>query len=287
MRAVIVVHWAASMVDVAAVRAWADPRGVPVIEDAAQAHGATWHGRRAGSLGRLGCFSMQHSKVLTCGEGGAVVTDDDELAGRLEELRADSRRYRADRRPGELELAETGSVLGANFCLGEFAAALLCAQLPLLDEQHASRDCSYRALAAGLAGVPGVRLPHRYPAQDGLSIYELPILFDRVLGVNNTSIAAALTAELGVRVYTPRPPLHRSALLRPATKPALAPLSTAFERRHVGRAFPGAETVATEAVLLHHSALLEPANMDDVVAAVAKVATAARGRHLIRARALS
>ncbi|TDB82453.1 DegT/DnrJ/EryC1/StrS aminotransferase family protein [Micromonospora sp. KC721] len=277
VRAVVVVHWAATMADVPAISAVADGRGCAVIEDAAQAHGARWLGRAAGTLGRLGCFSMQHSKVLTSGEGGAVVTDDDALAGRLEELRADSRRYRDDPREGELDLRETATVMGANFCLSEFAAALLCAQLPLLDEQHAVRNRNYDRLAEFLADVPSVRLLRRRPEQDQLSLYEVPIVFDRLpAGMDNAWAAAALTAELGMRAYPPRPPLPRSPLLRPWTKPALAPLTERFVARHRGRTFPGADHLASHSVLLHHSAFLgDEQDMADVAAAVAKVAGAA------------
>lgn len=276
-RAVIVVHWASAMADVPALTEFADRRGMAVIEDAAQAHGARWAGRPAGSLGRLGCFSMQHAKVLTCGEGGAVVTDDDGLVDRLEELRADSRRYRPAARPGELDLAETASVLGANFCLDEFGAALLCEQLTLLDAQHEIRNANYARLAALIADVPGVSLLRRSPHQDRLSLYEVPLIFDPLRpGTDNAWVAAALTAELGTRGYPPRVPLHRSPLLRPSTKATLAPLAAEFARRHEGRAFPGAEWLSARAVLLHHSAFLGPAtDMRDLAAAVAKVAAVA------------
>jgi L-glutamine:2-deoxy-scyllo-inosose/3-amino-2,3-dideoxy-scyllo-inosose aminotransferase len=90
-RAVVVVHWSCAMADVPAIASVAEPRQMAVIEDCAQAHGAAWMDRPAGSQGCLGCFSMQQGKVLTAGEGGAVVTNDDRLAGVLEELRADSR----------------------------------------------------------------------------------------------------------------------------------------------------------------------------------------------------
>ncbi|GAB7046432.1 DegT/DnrJ/EryC1/StrS family aminotransferase [Catenuloplanes indicus] len=273
-RAAIVVHWACAMADVPAITAVADGLGITVIEDAAQAHGARWLGRPAGSLGRLGCFSMQHAKVLTCGEGGAVVTDSDELDRRLQELRADSRRYRAPHETGALELAETAGVMGANFCLSEFGAAVLCSQLGLLDDQHETRNRNYRLLDDLLSGIDGVRLLAHRPEQDRLSLYEVPIVFeDLPPGRDNRWVAAALAAELGTRVYPPRVPLHRSPLLRPSTKPALAPLAAEFGRLHAGRRFPGAEHLAGHAVLLHHSAFLGPAeDMVDVAAAVGKVA---------------
>lgn len=275
--AVIAVHWACTMADVPALIAAAEPLGADVIEDAAQAHGARWLGRPAGSLGAAGCFSMQHSKVLTCGEGGAVVTDDAERAGLMEELRADSRRYRSDFVRGELPLKESATTMGANFCLSEFAAALLCEQLEILDEQHEIRGRNYATLERLLEEVPGVRLPYRNPAQDRLSLYEVPLIFDPLpQGATNAWAADALTAELGMRAYPPRPPLSRSPLLAPWRKSTLAPLAEAFKARNDGRRFPGAEYLAAHAVLMHHSAFLgTEEDMVDIAAAAAKVA-----RHL-------
>jgi dTDP-4-amino-4,6-dideoxygalactose transaminase len=277
LRAVVAVHWACAMADVPAITAAASS-GVTVIEDAAQAHGARWAGRGAGSLGRLGCFSMQHSKVLTAGEGGAVVTDDDALAGRLEELRADSRRYREEAVEGELDLRETASVMGANFCLSEFGAAVLCAQVRLLDEQHKVRNHNYARLGEFIADVPGVRLLRQAPEQDALSLYEVPIIFDPLPpGRDNAWAAAALTTELGMRAYPPRPPLHRSPLLRPWTKPSLGPLAVRFVEQHRGRRFEGADYLTRHAVLLHHSAFLGDENdMADLATAVTKIAYFAR-----------
>ncbi|ANS70534.1 DegT/DnrJ/EryC1/StrS aminotransferase [Streptomyces lincolnensis] len=279
-RALLVVHWACGMADVPALSSVTDPLGMSVIEDAAQAHGARWQGRAAGSLGRLGCFSMQQGKVLTCGEGGAVVTNDDALAPVLEELRADSRRYRPTPREGALELVDTASTMGSNYCLGEFASALLCSQLRLLDRQHAVRNNNYQRLAAALSGVSGVRLLRHRPEQDRLSLYEIPIVFDPLPGdMGNAWVADALSAELGVHVYTPRVPLSRSPLLRPWTKPTVTPLADRFVAVHRGRTYPGAEYLSSHSILLHHSAFLGgERDMDDIAAAVEKVADRIRSR---------
>jgi L-glutamine:2-deoxy-scyllo-inosose/3-amino-2,3-dideoxy-scyllo-inosose aminotransferase len=273
-RAMVVVHWACAMADVPALAATAAPHGITVIEDAAQAHGARWLGRSAGSLGRLGCFSMQQSKVLTGGEGGAVVTDDDELVVALQELRADSRSYRTGATPpGALDLTESAGVMGANFCLNELSAAVLCAQLAELDRQHAIRNRNYRRLAELLAGVPGVRLLRHRTEQTKMSIYEAALLFDPLpAGTTNAWIAGALSAELGVRCYPPREPLDRSRLLRPWTKPALRPLAERYLALHKGRTYPNAEHLSQHAVLFPHSAFLgQERDMADIASAVAKV----------------
>lgn len=260
-----------------AIMSTAQSHGIAVVEDSAQAHGATWLGRHAGTFGTVGCFSMQNGKVLTGGEGGAVVTDDPRLAGVLEELRADSRRYRSDQaRPGELELDETATVMGANFCLNEFSAAVLCAQLAQLDAQHEIRNRNHAILDALLQDVPNVRLLRAAPRQTRLSIYEAPIIFDTLpAGKSNADVAGALTAELGVAFYPPREPLDRSRLLRPSTKPALEPLARRYHELQRGRRYPNAEWLAGHAVLTHHSTFLgDESDMADIATAIIKVTTA-------------
>jgi dTDP-4-amino-4,6-dideoxygalactose transaminase len=273
-RAVVAVHWASNMADIPAIQDVAEAYGMSVVEDCAQAHGATWQGRQAGSLGRLGCFSFQHGKVLTCGEGGAVVTDDDALAPVLQELRADSRRYRTGATPrGELDLEETASVQGANFCLSEFNAAVACAQLTTLDAQHRIRNRNYALLAELVAELDGVRLLRPPPAQTRISIYEGTVIFDRLpAGMTNADLATALTAELGKRFYVTDEPLHRSPLLRPWTKPLLAPLAARFAQIHRDRAYPNTEWLAAHSIQTHHSTFLGPEDdMYDVAGAIGKV----------------
>ncbi|MFD8968202.1 DegT/DnrJ/EryC1/StrS family aminotransferase [Streptomyces sp. NPDC059568] len=280
-RAVIAVHWSCAMADIPALSAVAEPRGITVIEDCAQAHGARWLGRPAGSLGRLGCFSTQNGKVLSAGEGGAVVTDDDALAPVLEELRADSRRYRSDRgRPGELELTESASRMGANFGMNEFVAAILCAQLGALEDQHEIRNRNYALLTELIAGIPGVRLLRPAPEQDRMSIYELPVIFDELPGgMTNTEIGEALTAELGRPFYPSDAPLHNSVLLQPWTKPALAPLTERFVALHKDRTYPHSTFFAEHAVVTHHSTLLgDKQDMADIAQAIAKVVAAGTHR---------
>ncbi|PWK80680.1 L-glutamine:2-deoxy-scyllo-inosose/3-amino-2,3-dideoxy-scyllo-inosose aminotransferase [Lentzea atacamensis] len=279
--AVVAVHLACVMADVPSITAVAQQHGMAVVEDAAQAHGARWLGQAAGSMGRLGCFSMQQSKVLTGAEGGAVVTDDADLAAVLEELRADSRRY-----PGEpigggrLELVESATSMGANFCMNEFSAAILCAQFDDLEAQHVTRNTNYRRLTELLADVDGVRVLQPRAEQTQTSIYQGGIVFDPLPAtMPNDRVAEALTAELGVLFFPPREPLHRSRLLRPWMKPSLGPVAERFRQQHLDRRYPHAEYFARHAVLTHHSTFLgDEQDMADIATAVRKVVTAGFGR---------
>jgi dTDP-4-amino-4,6-dideoxygalactose transaminase len=138
--AVIVVHLYGQMPDMDALSRSASRAGVVLIEDAAQAHGASWCGRRAGSIGRAGCFSFYPSKNLGAfGDGGAVVTADVALADRIRSLR-DHGRSRCSRYHHEF--------IGNNSRLDALQAAVLDAKLPWLDtwtEARRSIAARYRA----------------------------------------------------------------------------------------------------------------------------------------------
>lgn len=147
-RAVLPVHLygrPAAMDDLADVAA---RHGLLLIEDAAQAHGATWRGRRAGSIGAAGCFSFYPTKNLgALGDGGAVTTDDAALAVRLRQLRnhGQSSRYRHEEH-------------SANSRLDDMQAALLHAKLAHLDGWNTDRRTQAERYRRLLAGAP-VRLP--------------------------------------------------------------------------------------------------------------------------------
>ena len=141
-RAIIPVHLYGQPADMLEIMAVARRHGLKVIEDAAQAHGATHYGRRAGGIGDLACFSFFPSKNLGCyGDGGMVTTDDPDLAARL-------RRLRDHGRTGKYEHAEVG--WGAR--LDALQAAILSAKLRHLDEWNDGRRAAaarYNALLAG------------------------------------------------------------------------------------------------------------------------------------------
>jgi dTDP-4-amino-4,6-dideoxygalactose transaminase len=148
-KAIIPVHLYGRCADMDAINALASEHGLTVIEDAAQAHGAELAGRRAGTLGHVGCFSFYPSKNLGAfGDAGAVVTSDDEIAERVRALRnyGESSRYHSDS-------------IGFNSRLDELQAAVLRVMLPHVDGWNDSRRALARAYGEKLAGSP-LGLPH-------------------------------------------------------------------------------------------------------------------------------
>ena len=165
-RALMPVHLYGHPVDLGPMLALAQARGLRVIEDCAQAHGARWHGQRVGAIGDIGCFSLYPTKNLgAIGDAGIVTTNDPGLADRLRELRQYGWRGR-----------QISEVPGFNSRLDELQAAILNAKLPHLDASNARR----RAIAAryldGLGNLP-LALPHVQP--DCEAVYHLFVVRSR------------------------------------------------------------------------------------------------------------
>ncbi|RKT82956.1 L-glutamine:2-deoxy-scyllo-inosose/3-amino-2,3-dideoxy-scyllo-inosose aminotransferase [Saccharopolyspora antimicrobica] len=275
-KAVIVVHLACTVADLDGIQQVVADTGIELIEDCAQAHGARWRGRPVGTFGSVGAFSFQVGKVLAGGEGGAVITADERLYRRAQQLRADSRRYRDQEVvAGEEELVESGEVMGGNYCMSELTAAVLLDQLPRLDAQHEHREKTAQVLEAGLAEL-GDFGPIPLPEQaDKRSVYEYGIRF-RPGTFGDASVervAQAVSAELGMALWPPDLPLHRSVMLNPHTKRRFASVwDDAGRERALGRDFSGSEKYRETTLIFHHKALLGGAeDAEDLVRAVAKV----------------
>jgi dTDP-4-amino-4,6-dideoxygalactose transaminase len=148
-KAIIPVHFAGQAADMARILDIAGRHGLTVIEDAAHGHGATWHGRKLGSIGEMGCFSFQSSKNLTAGEGGMILT----CSGELERL---LRAFHTCGRYPERPWYEH-HLIGGNYRMTEFQGALLLAQLARLEEQTRVRDENGRHLNVRLSRIPGIR----------------------------------------------------------------------------------------------------------------------------------
>jgi dTDP-4-amino-4,6-dideoxygalactose transaminase len=129
--------------------------GIAVIEDCAQAYGATWKGRPIGTIGDIGCFSLQQGKHITTGEGGIVVTDDEALARRLR-LFIDKAWGYGDPKPDHYFAA-------LNSRMSELQGAVALAQLGKLGFSVDQRQAMAGRLTAALAGAPGLTVPGAAP----------------------------------------------------------------------------------------------------------------------------
>jgi dTDP-4-amino-4,6-dideoxygalactose transaminase len=189
-RAIIVVDILGHPAEMDAIMALARRHAITVIEDAAQAPGATYNGRMAGTLGDIGVFSLNYHKTIHTGEGGVVVTDDDALAERLQLIR----------NHGEMVVREKGvkdivNMVGYNYRMTEIEAAIGSEQLRKLESLLAPRIEAAEYLGLHLSKIPGITPPAvRGNVRHGYYLYG--VRYDeKKFGVSRDRFVDALIAE--------------------------------------------------------------------------------------------
>ncbi|MGI8483438.1 MAG: DegT/DnrJ/EryC1/StrS family aminotransferase [Thermomicrobiales bacterium] len=267
-KAIIPVHLGGQPADMDRLATIARKHGLAIIEDAAHAHGSIWDGKPVGSMGDLGSFSMQASKNLNSGEGGAVVSNNDDLAERVISLR------NCGRVKGGVWYEHRE--FGGNFRLTEFQAAVLVAQLERYPAQLARRNANGQYLNAGLAEIDGILPQKRDPRTDihAHHLYSFRYDADAFHGLSRADFTEALRAE-GIPAGTGYPmPLNKQPIFTEqhfdvrATgyNPAYAP--TQYDRLDL----PNCQTACDDVVWIPQTVLLgDERDMNDVVAAVQKV----------------
>jgi dTDP-4-amino-4,6-dideoxygalactose transaminase len=237
VKAAIVSHLHGGLAPMREITEIAQRHGITVVEDAAQATGATVQGRRAGAWGDVGVLSFGGSKLLSAGRGGALLT-----------ARADVHQR------ARLALTRAGNVVCP---LSELQAAVLMPQLDRLAERHARRAAAVVRLTAALDGAAGLSA-FRNKAEGDPAYYKVGFRLDEAaLGLSRARLVAALRAE-GIAFDEGFRALHVGR--SPGRFRAAGGLAVA-ERAHRG------------AVVLHHPVLLgDDADLDQVAAAVGKVA---------------
>jgi perosamine synthetase len=272
-RAIIVVHlWgqAANMDEFLKI---GEEHGIPIIEDCAQAYLTTWKGRRVGSMGRLGCFSLQQSKHISAGDGGLVVTDDDDLAYRAR-LFADKGWDRAASGRGHIFLA-------MNYRISELQSAVTLAQLDRVESVCARRRELGDRLTEKLRGIPGV-----YPMtlQQGCdtTYWYYPIrVVEKEVGMSRDRFGAALGKEgIPNGTWLNKPLYLFEALLEQRTfGRSHHPFDSPAASRRVTYApglCPNAERTLEELLILTVHEFYAEQDVDDMAAGIRKVAAAAR-----------
>jgi dTDP-4-amino-4,6-dideoxygalactose transaminase len=154
--AILPVHLGGSAADLDTILAVGQKRKLPVLEDACQAHLGEWKNRKVGTWGDAGCFSFQASKNLNSGEGGAVLTNDEEFAEKCYTFHNNGRGRRLRGRDF------TYSATGANLRLTEFQAALLMAQMTRIEEQSRTREQNAAYLTSLLREIKGIAPARTY-----------------------------------------------------------------------------------------------------------------------------
>lgn len=269
-KAVIAVHIAGRPADMDSVLAVARKHNLFVIEDAAQAHAAAWRGTKVGALGDLGTFSFQASKNLNSGEGGILLSNNEEYA---------------DAAWSVMNVGRTRSgrwyehcVLGSNFRITEFQTALLRAQMKRLPEQTARRNENAEYLRSLLANIPGIRLPIADPRITTHAYHIFTFRYDPAEfgGKSLTDFTRALSAE-GAPSSAGYVPLYKEALFaRHATRQgSWCQMGRRIDYPNLS--LPVCEQVCKDSVWMGQTMLLgTQADMDDIAAAIRKIQRAWR-----------
>lgn len=183
-RAIIGVDLYGSLCDWTALSRLAKPRGIKLIEDAAEAIGSSFVGQPAGTFGDVGCFSFHGSKTMTTGEGGMLITDDTDLFERIEVLRDHGRA------PGDK--AFYNSTVGYKYRMSQVQAALGLAQLERLDELVRRKRQVFTAYQKRLSGVPGITLNAEPPGVHN-SFWMTTIVVSPSLGIEKEHLLGELS----------------------------------------------------------------------------------------------
>lgn len=264
-RAILAVNLFGGAADLGRLRTIADRRGIPLIEDCAQSQLTEYGGKLAGTIGDLGCFSLNATKHLNAGEGGVVVTNDDALAARA--------RLFADKAWPRDQEGRYSLFLGQNYRLTELQAAVALVGLRRLDENVAARRRAADRVRAQIRDVPGVRVPAT--TAGSVPSYWILHLFVEP-GLDADLVARALQAEgipFSAKYVTP---LYLWPVLR--DKQTYGRSGFPFDSPYTDRPFdyapglcPVFEAAREQLILLSVDEQFTDADADDIANAIRKV----------------
>ncbi|MEZ5845059.1 MAG: DegT/DnrJ/EryC1/StrS family aminotransferase [Hyphomicrobiaceae bacterium] len=260
-RAIVVMHYGGYACRMAEIMALADRHGIPVIEDACHAPGQPYatgrsdcgfEGRHLGTIGAIGCFSFFSNKNMTCGEGGMVVTNDDNLADRIKSLRSHGMTTLSwDRHQGRATTYDV-TLNGFNYRLDDLRAALASVQLAKLPTANARRRVLAKRYAAAFRafGDPEVRYVFADRAEDGTAHVGAVLVPEA-----DRDRVRAVLAERGIQTSLHYPPIH---------------LFTAFADS-AGRGLARTEELARRVITLPLYPGLEVEAVDEITATIAAI----------------
>ena len=268
--AIIPVHLGGNTCDLDAILPIGARHGIPVLEDACQAHLTEWRGRKVGGLGQAGCFSFQASKNLNSGEGGAVLCNDEDLRERCYAFHNNG----TGLKPSGPSF--TYSSTGANFRMTEFQAALLLAQMTRIEAQARIRTENARYLTSMLQEIPGIAPARMYDGctRNAYHLYMFRYDKTRFHDAPRSVFLKALSAE-GIPAASGYTPLNTQPFLKNVLSSRgykrLFPEKVLAEWGERTRC-PRNDRLCEEAVWFTQTMLLAPrSGMDQIADAIRKI----------------
>jgi perosamine synthetase len=241
-KAIMVMHTYGHPVDMGPVSDIAKDHDLLVIEDAAEAHGAEYKGKKTGGLGDMGCFSFYANKIITTGEGGMVVTNNEEFAERARMLRDQA---------FEKEKRFWHRRLGFNYRMTNLQAAVGVAQLEHIDEYVESRRRNASLYTSMLSEVDGITTPRE--AEWAKNVYWMyMILAEDDFGMSRDDLMEHLKND-GIGTRTAFYPVHQQPL---------------YSKRFSGETFPVADELSRKGFYLPSSSGLKKEQIEQVVESI-------------------
>ena len=268
-KVIIPVHLGSSIADMDEIMRIADKHNLFVVEDCAHAHGAKWRGKGVGSIGHLGSFSFQSSKLMTSGEGGAILTSDDMLEQKCQSLvNCGRKEFGYDEFDGRL--------FGWNYRISEFHAAVLRAQLEKLDERTKLRAGNAAYLTEQLRKIEGIGLVPYDERTTQKAHYQYIFTYDKraFAGVHRDRFLEAAMAEglqLDGDLYIP---VYGNEIfpVRASEYPMIRPRYGEEINRNSANTPVGWEFALETGVWMHYSKLMgTKKDIDDIVRIIKKI----------------
>lgn len=200
-KAIIAVHMGGHPADLDALGDLAKKKGITLVEDSSHAHATEWKGKRVGSHGTAGTFSFQASKLMTAGEGGIIISNDDAFEKQARSV------HDCGRMPGEWFYSHY--INGSNYRLSEWQGAVLSVQLKRLDEQTQRRHKNARMLDKLLAQIPGITPQKLDPrcTRNGHYAFIFHVDSTEFAGARTEKLIQVMNAE-GIPNQASYPPVH-------------------------------------------------------------------------------
>jgi len=265
-KAIIAVHMGGHPADLDALCDLAKRKGIALIEDSSHAHATEWKGKRIGSHGTAGTFSFQASKLITAGEGGIIISNDDAFEKQARSV------HDCGRMPGEWFYSHF--INGSNYRLSEWQGAVLSVQLTRLDEQTRRRHHNARLLDKLLAQIPGITPQKLDPrcTRNGHYAYIFHVDSKQFAGASTKQLIQAINAE-GIPDQASYPPIHALDVFQNGEYRKRLTGSQATEPHAFFKAdYPNTDRAAFETIWIPQPALLgDEEDIQEIAAAWRKI----------------
>jgi len=265
-KAIIAVHMGGHPADLDRLQELAKRHGIFLVEDSAHAHGSEWNGKKIGTFGKAATFSFQASKLITAGEGGIIISNDDAFERQARSV------HDCGRMPGEWFYSHF--IYGSNYRLSEWQGAVLTVQLSRLEEQTRHRHRNGRLLDKLLGEIPGMTPQRCDPrcTRNGQYAYIFHVEKKQFAEISTENFIAALNAE-GIPTQASYPPLHELDCFRNGEyRKCLSGAQAAEKHAFLRQSFPNTQRAAWETVWIPQFALLgDDEDMRELSAAISKI----------------